>query len=742
MPDAGKTIRDGYIMSESTNDGTHRLLIIDDNRDIHKDIKKILACENDTEVLDALEAELFGLETQAKEASSFLIDSAFQGKEGLRLLQCALDEDNPYSLAIVDMRMPPGWDGIDTIHHLWEVDPNLQIIICTAYSDHSWDDIVSKLDPGDRLLILKKPFDNVEILQMVNTLSKKRQLHEQLVQTSEKRYQILYDDNPAILFTLSQAGKIISTNRYGAEHLGYSVEELIGKSAADLYQKEDWPSVKQHFAECFRSKDRVHQWETSKRRKDHSLIWARETGRVVDDPRYGLSLLLVCEDITRSHDLYEKLSYDASHDVLTRLYNRRAFEHHVARLLTQHQDGEGSYSICYIDLDRFKIINDTCGHAAGDELLRQVGELFRKHVRKGDILARLGGDEFGLLMEACPPAIAERKAEGILRDVQDFHFLWQDKSFNIGASIGLVPITESLHSIDEILTAADTACYIAKEQGRNRIHISVDGDPERSRRYNEIEWIRRINDALEHDLFTLYYQPIIPLTATLDEGYHYELLLRLTGADGSIIAPGTFLPYAERYNLASQIDQWVVTKALRWLSQKPQHVQQLSMCAINLSGRSVVDSQFLEFLDSALKQHHGLAPKICFEITETAAIANLTTATTFIEKLSAYGCRFALDDFGSGASSFAYLKTFPVNMLKIDGMFVKDIVDDRVSFAIVKSTNEVAKVMGRQTIAEFVSSQSILDKLRELDVDYAQGFHIAKPAPLVSMESSASRTGS
>jgi diguanylate cyclase len=435
-------------------------------------------------------------------------------------------------------------------------------------------------------------------------------------------------------------------------------------------------------------------------------------------------------DITKAHRLVEQMAYQASHDSLTGLVNRREFESRLTRVLQTSHDEDSEHAVCYMDLDQFKIINDTCGHKAGDELLRRLSQQLEQNVRKRDTLARLGGDEFGLLMEHCNLQQATRVAEVLRKTVDEFRFQYKDKVFGVGVSIGLVPITDSTVDISEILSTADSACYEAKDQGRNRIQVFNIDDERLTQRNAEMQWVSQINRALEEDRFCLYYQTIMPVTGHEDEGEHYELLLRMRDEQDQIIPPGTFLVAAECYNLSPQLDRWVIDKALNWLMDNPDHLQKLAQCSINLSGLSLGDHNFLNEVVELFKETQIPPAKICFEITETAAIANLSSATVFIKTLKELGCKFALDDFGSGLSSYAYLKTLPVDYLKIDGTFVKDILNDQIDFEMVKSINDIGHIMGKQTIAEFVESEEILKKLKGIKVDYAQGFGIGKPQPI------------
>ena len=397
------------------------------------------------------------------------------------------------------------------------------------------------------------------------------------------------------------------------------------------------------------------------------------------------------------------------------------------RLLETVSTTGGEHALCFMDLDQFKVVNDTCGHTAGDELLRQISITLQAVVRKRDTLARLGGDEFGLLLEHCSRTQAIRVAEEMLEAVQNFAFSWQGQTFKIGVSIGLVSITQETDNLTDLLKNADTACYMAKDSGRNRIYIYKEDDIEASQRQGEMQWVTRIHDALENDRFCLYAQSIEPLNNS-GKG-HYELLVRMFDSQNEMIPPGAFLPAAERYNLVTQLDRWVIDRALDMLQKKQEFLEQVDHCSINLSGQSLNDPDMLTYIMNKFMRNSSLARKICFEITETSAIANLTQALEFINKLKQFECRFALDDFGSGLSSFAYLKNLPVDYLKIDGMFVRDIVDDPIDHAMVKSINDIGQVMGMKTIAEFVESDMIKGMLKEIGVNYAQGYAVEKPMP-------------
>lgn len=568
-----------------------------------------------------------------------------------------------------------------------------------------------------------------------------RKRAEAALALSEERFQGLYDNSPDMYFTVAEDATITSVNQFGADYLGYSKESLIGEPFWILIHAEDLSFVQEQIGSAFSDKLGESELEFRMARRDQTVLWIQERIRLLPKTSSApAELRIVCRDVTEAHNLSQELSYQASHDSLTGLVNRRELENRLARVLETARAESSQHALCYLDLDQFKVINDTCGHVAGDELLRQLSEVLRTKVRRRDTLARLGGDEFGVLMEHCVLRQAQRVANTLRKCVEDFRFSWENKTFSVGVSIGLVPVTSDSESVAGALSAADTACYVAKDQGRNRVHVYHPEDMELARRHGEMQWVARINQALEEDRFCLSVQPIKPIldvgttpeTASSGlngEGY-YEILLRMRDASGRMVPPGAFLPAAERYSLSVKLDRWVVEKIFSWLDEHPEQLDRLSMCSINLSGHSIADEDFLQFVISSLDGTNVPAEKLCFEITETAAITNLVSATRFITALKGWGCQFALDDFGSGLSSFAYLKQLAVDFLKIDGVFVKDVVDDPINLAMVKSINDIGKVMGKRTIAEFVENDEILVKLREVGVDYAQGYRIGRPQPL------------
>jgi diguanylate cyclase (GGDEF)-like protein len=425
-----------------------------------------------------------------------------------------------------------------------------------------------------------------------------------------------------------------------------------------------------------------------------------------------------------------ELSYQASHDTLTGLHNRAEFDHRLREYLEHQKTDDSHATLFYMDLDQFKIINDTCGHVAGDELLRQIAHTLKAELRESDFIARLGGDEFGVLLFGCTQADALHLAEKLLDAVRVFHFRWEDKVFQVGVSIGVVPITPQVKSVTKLLSSADVACYAAKEKGRNQVHIYAPGDRDVRRKHGEMLWVTQIRDALKNDNFQLYQQPIIHVMKDDKINPHYEILLRLVDEDGSCVTPMSFLGAAELYGLMPEIDSWVLQNVFNWIVDNEGNTQPYSNIAINLSGQSISHKTFLDKVVDLLTGSDVDPEKICFEITETTAIANLELAKKFIHVLKGMGCNFALDDFGSGMSSFSYLKNLPVDYLKIDGSYVRDLVNDPIDRAMVTAVNQIGHAMGIKTIAEFVEDQATIGALAAIGVDYAQGHGIARPAPL------------
>jgi len=567
-------------------------------------------------------------------------------------------------------------------------------------------------------------------------ISDERRMQDRL-DTATQRVQLLLEATDEGTIGLEPDGSISFVNPAAMQLLGCDADSLLGHDFHSVirHTREDGVDLIGHDSP-------IHRCLTEGRRHrsgGDDLFTCGERCFPVDfsvspimTDTAGEGAVLVFHDVSDKRRLSHQLNFQALHDPLTGLINRRGFEERLAILLASAKQDGREHALCYLDLDHFKLINDTCGHAAGDELLRQLPKLLQPMVRAQDTVARLGGDEFALLLDNCPLEQAARVAEQVRDAVKGIRFVWQYRSFSIGASIGVVGITADSQGAVAVLGAADAACYVAKDQGPNNIHVSYPHDLAIIRRRGEMRWIARLKNALEENRFTLYYQSIQALRPGSGTPLHHELLIRLLDAKDEIILPGAFVGAAERYQLMPQIDEWVVGHALRFLGEAVARQPQLARhrFGINLSGESLRDQRLLEVIRSTLAAQRVPPAMLYFEITETAAISNLGAAVEFMQGLRQLGCQLALDDFGSGMSSFSYLKHLPVDYLKIDGSFVRDMHNSAVDQTIVRAINSVGQQMGIRTIAEFVETRGVLEILREIGVDYAQGFGIALPQPL------------
>ncbi len=444
---------------------------------------------------------------------------------------------------------------------------------------------------------------------------------------------------------------------------------------------------------------------------------------------YVFSTVGACWDVTENFALNAKIEHQAQYDPLTGLLNRHEMQRKIEQLLENIRKEPSDNTFCYFDIDRFKVVNDTCGHQAGDTLLSKIAEHLRSYVKKSDYFARVGGDEFAIVITNSTNKEARKVADTIHKAAKDFHFEWNGKVFDTSVSMALVPITAD-KTLGQILGSADVALSAAKDSGRDRIHEYRPHDSTVIRRHDEMQWVMELEDALRNDRFQLNFQPIQPLHSDEKEGHHYEVLLRVINVSGDVIAPSELLKAAEQFDMATRVDKWVINAMFDWLKKNPDHCKELSLCSINLSGASIGDQEFLTFLEEKLNDDDIPSKKISFEVTENAAIKNINKAADFIRKIKEFGCRFALDDFGSGLSSFAYLKDLPVDILKIDGMFVKGINTEPVNYAMVKAIHDVGKIMKMKTIAEYVENEKVLDKLNEIGVDYGQGYYFGESKKL------------
>ena len=562
----------------------------------------------------------------------------------------------------------------------------------------------------------------------------RRKLAEAELFREKERAQVTLRSIGDGVITTDVAGRIDYLNPVAEELTGWNHAEASGQLLTDVCQVKDENTRKplpDPVQRCLNEQRSIHF-------PDNALLMHRSGYRefsieIIASPIRNhadkvIGAVLVLHDVTPLRNMARQMAWQARHDPLTGLINRGEFEVRLEQAIESARSGHTQHALCYLDLDQFKIVNDTCGHIAGDELLKQLTAHLQARVRETDTLARLGGDEFGILLEHCPIGEASETAEMLREVVKKFRFAWQDKVFEIGASIGVVPITTGSGSIVDVLSAADSACYVAKDHGRNRIHVYQPEDSALTKRHGEMQWVHRVTSALGEDRFRLFFQKILPLSADEHEQYG-EILVRMVDEQGKLVLPMAFIPAAERYQMMPAIDRWVLSATLTALRERVPVLGEISICAINLSGQSLCDDHFLASVVDMLEASSINPAHICFEITETAAIANLARAMRFITVLKGMGCRFALDDFGSGLISFMHLKHLPVDFLKIDGSFVRDMVKDPVDAAMVEAINRIGHVMGIRTIAEAVEDQTTLEALRNLGVNYAQGTVIARPEP-------------
>jgi diguanylate cyclase (GGDEF)-like protein/PAS domain S-box-containing protein len=558
-------------------------------------------------------------------------------------------------------------------------------------------------------------------------------IEQALAQAKEHAEVTLHALGEAVL-TADASGNVVYLNPAAERLTGWRSSEAHGKPLHEIYslQEETTSRPLSHPAFCGQIHGPVaglQQHATLTNRNQDQFIVNDLASPLCTKNGEVFGTVVISRDVTQERQMSQQLSWQASHDSLTGLLNRNEFEA-ILRLLIQDAKVSGKHhALMYMDLDQFKIVNDTCGHFAGDELLKQLAQLLLPKIRESDTLARLGGDEFGLILEGCQLKQASDIAQQLLDLVKDFRFVWNDKTFSIGMSIGLVAITSLNKDLVSTLSAADAACFIAKDKGRHRVWIHHTDDDDVVQHKGEMEWVSRLNDALDKDRFELYVQHVKPIKRPLD-GYYHEILLRLKQADGSLVSPMAFIPAAERYGLMTAIDRWVIRQAFQWLSQHKAVYKRSDIFAINISGQSLADPQFLPFCVNEYKRHSIVPAQVCLEITETAAIANWSHANQLFAALKDMGFKFALDDFGSGMSSFGYLKYLPLDYIKIDGSFVKDMVLDQVDKTFVEVINQIGHVMALKTIAEFVEDDQTVELLQKIGVDFAQGFSIHKPAAL------------
>jgi diguanylate cyclase (GGDEF)-like protein/PAS domain S-box-containing protein len=571
-------------------------------------------------------------------------------------------------------------------------------------------------------------------------------LNEILVEERRELAEITLGSIGDGVITTDAQGRTGYMNRVAEQLTGWTNAQALGQDICDtlvLIDEVTGEALENVAVKCLRLRQAVGI-------SSRSLMVTRDGKQIaVEDSaapiwsRNGeiMGAVIVFHDVSHERKLHKEMSWQATHDTLTGLINRREFETQVAAALHSAKTDRHVHALLYLDLDQFKVVNDTSGHVAGDLLLQTLAKSLQNQLRDSDILARLGGDELGVLLPHCPLERSTAIAEQLRKSVKDFRFVWDSRTFELGVSIGLVEINADSKSMTELLIAADQACYLAKEQGRNKVCVYHESDVMLAQRHGEMLWVTRLNEAFESKSFRLYVMPIVHLRDPVD--WHEEVLIRIQNMRGDIILPGAFIPAAERYDLMPSIDRWVIQGVCRHIQQERD--DRLSkrhgeggcqgapiVYSINLSGISLRDADLHNFIVEEFERYAIRPEQICFEITETAVIANLSNAQLFMSKLKHIGCRFSLDDFGSGLSSFAYLKTLPVDYLKIDGVFVRDIAINPINRAMVRAINEVGHVMGLRTVAEYVEDEQVLDIVRDIGLDYAQGYAIGHVSPMVA----------
>ena len=573
------------------------------------------------------------------------------------------------------------------------------------------------------------------LLVMRRQQARERHLLDAILNEKERARVTLQSIGDAVI-TTSLAGTVEYLNPVAERLTQWTLAEARGKRLTEVYSLVD-ESTMQALPARVETALRDGRFcpfsgnDVALIRRDGSSMAIEDSAAPIVD-RHGevTGGATVFRDVTATRRMAQRITWAATHDSLTGLVNRREFEARVETALVAARNSDRHHVLCYLDLDQFKVINDTCGHAAGDALLKRLASVLPTRLREADTLARLGGDEFGVLLEGCQLDRAQLIAADLLAAVRDYRFQWEGKAFSVGVSIGLVAIHAETGSRADIFSAADTACYSAKEQGRNRVCVFHSSDADMTMRRSDMGWVARLTRALEEDRLVLHYQSYLSLGEHSAHGKHIEILLRLTDEEGKLVQPGSFIPAAERYNIMPAIDRWVIKTVFGRYHDLAAQMGPPLTCAINLSGTTLNSEGILDFIREQAEQHQLPPGAVCFEITETAAINNMRHSTQFMRDLKALGFCFALDDFGIGTSSLAYLKTLPVDYLKIDGTFVRNIVNDPIDRAMADTINRVGHIMGLQTVGEYAESAEVVSELRALGVDFAQGYSVHKPQPL------------
>lgn len=682
-----------------------KILIVEDERIIALDLKKRL--------------ERFGFPSPEIVSNG---EDAIAAAEGL----------HP-DIILMDIMLGGSIDGIEAATRIKDT-LNIPVIFLTAYSNENTLERAKGAEPYGYIL---KPFKERELYTTIDIALYKFEVNRKLKQQERWLSAVLHSVEDGIIAT-GRDGFIQFMNPVAQVITGWDESEVSSHTLAEVFpivqDRDGRPVALPEIGNTSKDMYPVLFKNCSLTNKKSAVIHIEGSLGIIKD-RYGNTegQVLAFRDTTEMQRLSDTISYQASHDTLTGLANREEFSGRLEMILQNAKQHDSFHSLVYLDIDQFRVINDICGHTAGDELLLKTTRIIRSVVRSSDLSARLGADEFGILLEDAKIDQAVEIAKRLQARLMGDKLIWEKHVFNINTSIGIVPIDGTSESTHAVLAAADDACFIAKDEGGNKIKIYSNEENRFAQRRGEMQWISRLTKALEDDRFILYHQPIVPLDPGKQAIKKSEILIRMIDTEDNIIMPADFIPAAERYNLMPAIDRWVIHSAFRSfksLEDSFEGRRNPFTLSINLSAAFLADESSLDYIHYEF-QEYGISPEaFCFEITETAAITNMERATQFIHDMKKTGCTFALDDFGSGFSSFNYLRELPVDYLKIDGIFVKNMHEDSISHAMVEAINSLGHFIGIQTIAEFVANEAIISKLREIGVNYAQGFHVGRPAPL------------
>ncbi|MBN2873973.1 MAG: EAL domain-containing protein [Spirochaetales bacterium] len=653
-----------------------------------------------------------------------VVGMAGEGDEAVKLA-LELEPD----IILMDIMLAGEMDGVAAARAIKAV-KDIPFIFLTAYTDEKTLERAKEVQPYGYIL---KPFKERELYTTIDIALYKHEMSRKLTRQERLFSAILHSINDGII-AIDMDQNVQFMNTVAEDITGVREVDTRGKSITRFLTLTEATSKQDILSSVTSIGERSTFFNdvTLRNQLGQTLVLDGSITRIHEHSNSTDGYLITLRDITELRRLSESLNYQSSHDSLTGLSNREEFGYKLGEILKNVKMIGGTHSLLILDIDRFKAINDTCGTIAGDELLRQIASHIQTNIQRHDLSARIGPDEFAIILMNCPSEDTISVGNRLQSAVQRQRFQWQNTAFPVTLSIGIVPIDRDTGDIHAVLAAADDSCHISKEEGGNKITVFQPQESKFRRRRGDMEWIGKINHAVEENRFVLYYQPIEPLDSASGQKPKIELLLRLVNEDGSIAGPTDFIPAAERYNLMPQIDRWVLENSMRSFRILSDQKSPLAdrIFSVNLSGPSLLDEALIDTILYNLNKYSLSASDFCLEITETAAIQNLSYATRFINRLKGEGFTFALDDFGAGFSSFGYLRNLPVDYIKIDGSFVQNIDESRISYTMVDSINSIGHVMGLKTIAEFVKSETIRDKLIELNVDFGQGYFFSKPKPL------------